>query len=65
MIRIWRMSFQPIGGESDRVGKYGADVKGFDAFLDTIPFMDKSYGLVIMGGVSRDSSFDHRNSRVM
>ncbi len=37
----------------ERVGKYGVDVKGFDAFLDTIPFMDKSYGLVIIDEIGK------------
>jgi nucleoside-triphosphatase len=36
-----------------RVGKYGVDIAGFDEFLDTIDFLDPSYGLTIIDEIGK------------
>ncbi len=40
-----------------RVGKYKVDVKGFEAFLETIPFLGPSVGLIIIDEIGKMECF--------
>lgn len=43
-----------------RVGKYGVDVRGFDGFLDTIPWTDPSTRLIIIDEIGKMECFSDK-----
>jgi nucleoside-triphosphatase len=45
---------------SHRVGKYKVDVKGFEAFLGSVPFLNPSTRLIIIDEVGRMECFSER-----
>lgn len=40
-----------------RVGKYGVDVRGYERFLEAIPFLEPSTGLIIIDEIGRMECF--------
>ena len=43
-----------------RVGKYGVDIKGFETFLDSIPFLHPATNLVIIDEIGKMECLSHR-----
>ena len=48
-----------------RVGRYKVDVNAFDGFLDTLPFLDPTTGLVILDEIGRMECFSSRFLRLV
>lgn len=48
-----------------RVGRYGVDVRGFDEFLDTIPWTDLSARLIIIDEIGKMECFSEKFKRVL
>jgi nucleoside-triphosphatase len=44
----------------DRVGKYGVDIKGFEDFLDSVPFLNPSTHLIIIDEIGKMEFLSHR-----
>jgi nucleoside-triphosphatase len=48
-----------------RVGKYGVDVKGFESFLDGIPFLDPANRLILMDEIGKMECLSDRFRRLL
>jgi len=48
-----------------RVGRYKVDVSAFEGFLDTLPFLDPTTGLVIIDEIGRMECFSSRFLRLV
>lgn len=48
-----------------RVGKYGIDVRGFDDFLDSIPWTDPSARLIIIDEIGKMECFSEKFKKII
>ncbi|MBM4338221.1 MAG: NTPase [Deltaproteobacteria bacterium] len=48
-----------------RVGQYGVDVKGFDDFLDSIPWTDPSTRLIIIDEIGKMECFSDKFKKIL
>lgn len=48
-----------------RVGRYGVDVKGFDDFLDSIPWADPSTRMVIIDEIGKMECFSEKFKKIL
>ena len=48
-----------------RVGRYGVDIKGFDAFLDSLALECKDAGLIIIDEIGKMESHSHRFKKLV